>query len=377
MARDQAFESQDNPIAGVDEAAKLFYDLEQKKHAIARGESPPEALGKAAESEESASKPASEEIGADPDSAAPEDAPEETIEAGAEEQGPGAGEQTPAEEPEGEEVEELSLDTAIGMADGSEVTLKELQLGYQRHADYTRKTTELAEHRKQFEANAGQLAVEVEKRIQHVGELASTLEAHLAQVMPNQQQLEQLRKVDPGEYAARVEDIRNKQGAIAQAKQAQQAARQEAERRVDEERAARVPAERAALAEVIPAFKKDFDTEYERLGRYALASDGGGLRPEEWDLVDDHRYVTLVWKAREYDKATRKTAPVVRKAMARKPKTVRSGSPREAGQAARDEVSATMAHLKANPDSKDAQVNAFLARERAKRAQHAAAMRRT
>ena len=149
---------------------------------------------------------------------------------------------------------------------------------------------------------------------------------------------------------------------------AKQMAMKEAQDRYEAQRKARVPHEREALMAVNPAFKRDFFGEYERLGRYAIAPDGGGLRPEEWDLVDDHRHINLVWKAREYDLATRKTAPELKKKLARKPQPPRSGSTDGRNRHTRgDEVAAAMARLK-ETGSQDALRDAFLAREHAKRA---------
>jgi hypothetical protein len=152
---------------------------------------------------------------------------------------------------------------------------------------------------------------------------------------------------------------------------------QEAQQRAEAERLAQIPAQRSALQRKIQAFSDDFDGEYGRLGRYVLASDGGELRPEEWDMVDDHRYVTLAWKAMQYDLATRKQAPMVRRKLAGTKRVVRPGSQRDPGDTHAAEQSAAMANLKANPESRDAQYQAFLALEKARTRARSSRGRRT
>ncbi len=379
MAQESEFQSQNNPLDGVDEAAEAFFNLERRKQAIARGEDPdnPETPAKPAADPPDALELKLDDIVKNPPKEEElEDGPGEPKEG---QDDPGSQDPADLQGEQGEQDEgeaELTPETEIELPTGDTHTLRELQEGYMRQSDYTAKTMELAEHRKQFAAKVDEAYQAFEERVQANTQLAQQLQAHMAGLMPNAQEMERLRQVDPGEYAARMEDLRAKQAAIAQAQAAKEAAEQEANRRLDEQRAARIPAERKALGEAIPAFKKDFDREYAALGRYVTASDGGRLRPEEWDLVDDHRYVTLVWKAREYDKATRKTAPAVRRKMASKPRAVRSGSRPDAGETQRNAVDAAMANLKANPDSREAAAAVFLAREQAKRADGPAARRR-
>jgi hypothetical protein len=142
---------------------------------------------------------------------------------------------------------------------------------------------------------------------------------------------------------------------------------------------ARVPVERAKLMEMSREFKEDFDGQYAKVGRYVLAPDGGGLRADEWDLVDDHRYVLLVEKAMKYDEATRKKVPSVRKKVAGLPRVVRPGVQRDPGDTHREEENAVMQRLKDNPESKDAQEAAWLMNEqnRSRRRRGGGAGRRT
>jgi len=381
------FQTQRSSVEGLDEAAETFFKNEAAKTAAKRKsmglpegeEEPPIVLPPDPPTDERLARALGEDTPEpDPDKApAVEDPPREPIE------DEDAEAPVSDEDPEGLELPgeaedaAITLETPIAMPDGSEVTLHELRRGFLRETDYTAKTMELAEQRKLFEGKVGEAHTAYEQRIAMATGLAEQLQASLAQFGPTQQQMDHLRTTDPGEYAARIEDMRRKQALVQQAVQAKKDVETEAARLWDEQRAARVPIERQALAEAIPAFKKNFNGEYDQLSRYALASDGGELRPEEWDALDDHRHVTLVWKAREYDKATRKTLPAARKRLAGKPRSIRSGTQSVAGDTANDELKVAMANLKANPESKQAQQDAFMARDRAKRAKQPAARRRT
>lgn len=78
-------------------------------------------------------------------------------------------EDSDAEDEEGDDEGTLELDedTVLVIPDGTEVSAKELQGGYLRQADYTRKTQELAEQRKQIEAVYDNMAAWYEERSQN------------------------------------------------------------------------------------------------------------------------------------------------------------------------------------------------------------------
>jgi hypothetical protein len=370
MPPEPSFESRNSPTAGVDDAAKAFFDMEQERKAAVRKLAGIPEEDPAAEPEREPTRLEAELdalVDADPEDPDAEDAPgEPNAELDAQAPDPEADPDPAAPQDEPGDLE-IPLEARITLPNGAETSFQDLQEGYMRQQDYTAKTTELGDHRRQFEAKVGEAYQAFDEQVQQNVALATELQAHLESVLPTQQAMEALRKVDPGEYAARMEDMRRKQGAIAQAANLKKNAEAVAASRLSDQQAAQIPVERKALAAAVPAFRRNFDKEYDALSRYAVASDGGGLRPEEWDQVIDHRYVTLVYKAREYDKATRKTAPAVRKAMAKKPRSVRSGSPRDTGETQRSEVDVAMANLKAHPDSRDAAAAVFLARERSKR----------
>lgn len=104
-------------------------------------------------------------------------------------------------EGEEEEAEEEAPEPEkyIVKVDGKEleVTKDELLRGYQREADYTRKTQKLAEERRMVESEFQQVRVEREQYANILGQL----EQKLRELSPAEPDWEQLEKQDPTEYA--------------------------------------------------------------------------------------------------------------------------------------------------------------------------------
>lgn len=136
--------------------------------------------------------------------------PEEVVEETAE-----SSEEEPTEELQ-DDTEEVSEDEVEGdeeeaeeeapepekyivKVDGKEleVTKDELIRGYQREADYTRKTQKLAEERRQVESEFQQVRVERDQYAQVLGQLQQKLQ----ELTPQEPDWEQLEKQDPTEYA--------------------------------------------------------------------------------------------------------------------------------------------------------------------------------
>lgn len=116
--------------------------------------------------------------GADGDA---DDAPEPD----ADDDGDGDDEDGDPEEESDAEVLDLSPDITVRLPDGTEVSGEELAKGYLRQSDYTRKTQELAEQRKQLEAHQRVAEALVEDPVGLVVQLAAELgpEAFLTELL--------------------------------------------------------------------------------------------------------------------------------------------------------------------------------------------------
>lgn len=179
--------------------------------------------------------------------------------------------------------------------DGHEqgVTLDELKAGYQRQADYTRKTQSLADERRQLQA----------ERTQYQQMLASLAPASQdgfkAPAGPPDQALFDK---DPAEY------IRQSQQWQARQQVAEAASREQARLQAltEQENAVRV-AERqrledSRLAQAVPGWQDPVTRQSGKtdVANYLVRS--YGATPEELDTFSDHRLVVLAHKALAYDK---------------------------------------------------------------------------
>lgn len=129
--------------------------------------------------------------------------------------------EAPAEqpEPEAETPEDDPLVKIKVNGEEIEVPLSELKNGYQRQADYTRKTMEVAEQRKQAEAEAQKATQERTQYQQNLQRMQAQLEVALQE----QQNLdwEQLIQTDPQEYLRQKHLFEQRQAAWQQNQQEQ------------------------------------------------------------------------------------------------------------------------------------------------------------
>ena len=104
-----------------------------------------------------------------------------------------------SDEDEEQDEESEQPQTVKVKVDGEEVevTLDELKSGYSRTKDYTRKTQELAEQRKAFEAEA--TAIREERQV--YGQLLNQLHQQIQASQGQEPDWEYLRQTDPIEYS--------------------------------------------------------------------------------------------------------------------------------------------------------------------------------
>jgi hypothetical protein len=177
-----------------------------------------------------------------------------------------------------------------------QVTLEELQKGYSRTQDYTRKTQQLAEMRKAAEAEAESIRGERAQYTRVLDAMRQQLEAAPAQI-----DWDRLRQEDPIEFAARWAENQQKQQRL-QAIQAEQARMAEIQQREQMQQMSQVVArEREILTEVIPEWR---DLEVAKREKAELVTFGKklGFETQELAEITDHRAVVALRKAYLYDK---------------------------------------------------------------------------
>jgi hypothetical protein len=222
---------------------------------------------------------------------------EEGVEDESEEDG-AEGEDEPEEGDEDEETQQAQGQTYTVKIDGKEaqVPLAELINGYQRTADYTRKSMAVAEQRKAVEAEVQQLRAERAQFAAWTQELVQ----HRQQQAPPQVDWDRLRAEDPIQYAQAWADHQRFAQEQQRLMQQHQVAVQRNQQAQQEEKQRILEIEGQRLAEIIPEFG---DPQKVEATQRALLSYGKsqGFNDEELANVYDHRTVAVLRKAMLYD----------------------------------------------------------------------------
>lgn len=221
---------------------------------------------------------------------------------------------------------EVFLETIKGKVkvDGeeSEISLKEALSGYQRQADYHRKTQELAEQRRQAEAEYGQQMQELQQRAQ-IAE--ASLQAANNALMQEFQGIDwnELESTDPGTAALYRQKFQQRQGEIQN--YFNQLVQQRAQQEQIAEQQRQENLHRFTLAErdKLKAIKSDWDGNTSKQVQAYMQEQG--FTPEEIGTMVDHRAALMAWKAMQFDK--QKTSVDVAKAKVKSvPKVLKPNS---------------------------------------------------
>jgi len=228
------------------------------------------------------------------------------------------------EEQEDDETEEEEQPRYKVKAAGEEkeVTLDELVKGYQLGADYTKKTTEVAEQRKANEAERA--AIEEAKYARDTyAQRLQAIEQFITAQTP-QEDLSYLKENDPIGYAVKVAElsekkdqlnaIRAEQYRIGQIQQSEQAQAMQQ----------RVAQEAQKLTAILPEFSDPTkgETVRKEIRNYGKTL---GFTDEELSQVYDSRHVVTLHKAMMYDKL-QKSKPAITKKVSEAPKMLKAGS---------------------------------------------------
>ena len=269
--------------------------------------------------------------------------------------------QTEVENPDGLTADDLVDDTQEGVSetpgtytikvDGKdvEVTLDELQAGYSRQADYTRKSQVLAEQRKKAEEELAATQQERQRYISQLEQFNTQADSKLNELKSTD--WTRLKEEDPTEYMLKRDQYRelqeNKRTVEEEQKNLQYKSQQEQQAKWQEE----LGRQQEIMAQRLPEWN---DPEKgaklkQNIKSFALKT---GFTEQEVDSLIDARSVDVLHKAMLYDnllaaKISNKKAKVV-------PKVTRPGSPPTKGEISSDKVKAQRARLKKTGRVKDA-----------------------
>ena len=270
----------------------------------------------AEEFEEDTEAAASEE-----DESGVEDAPDEET-----------SEEQSEEEEETEEGEQPQTFTV--KVDGKEVsvTLDELQKGYSRTQDYTRKTQQIAEVRKQVEQETQAVRAEREQYAQLLGALQAQLQSSEPQV-----DLERLYHEDPIEWVRQKEVMRERQEKLGAIQSEQQRLSQVSQYEQQRAMEAQLASQQEALLAALPDWKDPKKAKAEK-ALVVESAKAAGFTDEDLKSVYDHRLVLLLRKAALFDQMVSKRQGI---------KPVVNNGPRTAKPGAAGRVSTTTESVRA------------------------------
>ena len=284
---------------------------------------------------------------------------EEVEEEAPEEEGQAEEETEESEQSEEEEAEEevelvaeedLKYTIKVG-GEEMEVDIDELKSGYQRQADYTRKSQALAEQRKGTEKiQAERMQLEQERQMYANG-LQMLQEQQSAKLQDfDKVEWETLKQEDPYAYMIKKDEYRDAQERVSNAAQQQALIQQEQHTAAQQVRGQFVQQEYARLVAALPEWNDKDSTIKKDIQEYATSV---GFLPDEINQLADHRSVLVIKKAMEYDKLTKKVAPK-KKAVKKVPKVQKAGRGKSKEDTATEELKKKRTRLRKSGKQKDA-----------------------
>ena len=236
-------------------------------------------------------------------------------------------EEVSAESEESEEELEIVAEEDLKYTikvDGEEyeVGIDELKSGYQRQADYTRKSQALAEQRKETEQIQSERQQLEQERQMYANGLQMLQEQQTAKLQNfDGVDWETLKQEDPYAYMIKKDEYRDAQERVNNVAQQQQQVQNEQMQQAQQAKTHFIRQEYTRLVEALPEWENKDSTIKEDVRKYAAEV---GFLPDEINQLADHRSVLVIKKAMEFDKLTKKVAPK-KKAVKKVPKVQKAG----------------------------------------------------
>lgn len=236
--------------------------------------------------------------------------------------------------------------------DGQEqsVSLREAQAGYQKDADYRRKTGELAEQRRAFEAESSQLKQQVEYQHSVAAAMINHAEKNLMGEL-EQINYDELQQTDPMAWMAKKNALEQRKGELQRVKQEAANAYMQMQQQTQEKVAQAQQELLARELESLNAALPDFKQIKPKLDSYL--TDSLGFSNQDLTGVSDHRLILLAHKAMLYDQGKQKAAKV-KKVVKKAPKMQKPAKPAPTQSADRKKLTVAKKNLKKSGHIKDA-----------------------
>jgi hypothetical protein len=227
---------------------------------------------------------------------------------------PEAEESTDEAESESEPEEQPEEDSQkagakVRLSDGSEHTLEEIEKGFLRQQDYTRKTQELSSNRKALE-EAAQRFVNQDKQVKEFAEFARKVVESYAPRPPDAAMINS----DPVGYLQQKEAFDRANQTWRNIVESQQSISQRLEASEGSKTNEQLAQETRALVERLPALATPEGWRSFKAEATEIAGKHFGFSPEEIEGIRDHRYVLALHKAMQMVKLEGKKMEGVRAA---------------------------------------------------------------
>jgi len=246
------------------------------------------------------------------------------------EESPDADDESPEaeEETEDEEVEESTVYTVKVNGQDVEVSEDELIKGYSRQSDYTQKTQELAEYRRQLEQGAQHLQSEIaqtqQARAQYTDAVATAIESNYSHLQNFANiDWERLKTEDREEYLTKRDEYRQAEDSINQLKQKHAEASQQQQQEDAQQHQVILQEEHQKMVNILPQWAEP-ETQRALAKSVTEFAISKGYTQEELSQLVDHRSILVLMQAKAYEDLTRKQTEVRKKKVKNKPKVVRT-----------------------------------------------------
>ena len=258
-------------------------------------------------------------------------------------------EESEEEEVEDEDEPESTVYTVKVNGQDVEVSEDELIKGYSRQQDYTQKTQQLAEYKRQIDGAAQQMQQEVAQtqqvRAQYVDALSTAIDSNYAHLQQYANvDWETLKSQDREEYLTKRDDYRQAQEGIQELQAKSQQAQQQQQQEMQVQHQQMLQEEHSKMVGILPEWN-DPDTQRaiaKTISEFALTK---GYTQEELSQLVDHRSILVLMQAKAYEDMTRKQHEVRAKKVKNKPNVVKTKAKREKAEVSQGKRKAKLKRL--------------------------------
>jgi len=267
-------------------------------------------------------------------------------------------EESEEEEVEDEDESESTVYTVKVNGQDVEVSEDELIKGYSRQQDYTQKTQQLAEYKKQMDAAAQGMQQEIaqtqQMRSQYVDALSTAIDTNYAHLQQYANvDWETLKSQDKEEYLTKRDEYRQAQENIQQLQSKAQEAQQHQEREMQMQHQQVLQEEHAKMVSILPEWgdaskRKEIANE---IKSFALSK---GYSQEELSQLVDHRSILVLMQAKAWEDDQKRLSSIKQKKVKNKPKVARSGKGSTKSENSKSKSGAKMKRLRQTGNVDDA-----------------------